>query len=76
MNRESDIRGVYLPLATAEELAQAHAALGAGFRSGCLSPVVGHVFPLDQASKAHELILKSGAQGKIVLDCLKPSPSL
>lgn len=69
MNTEGDIRGVYLPNATPEDLNEAHAALYGGFATGALNPIVGHVLPLNQASKAHELVMESGACGKIILDC-------
>lgn len=69
MNTEGDIRGVYLPNATPQQLNEAHAALFGGFETGALNPIVGHVLPLSQASKAHELVMQSGACGKIILDC-------
>jgi len=52
---------------TAEQYAQAHAAIGAGLRAGTLRPVVGRELPLAEASRAHHEIIESPAYGKIVL---------
>ncbi len=67
MTKDSDIRGMSLMHADAAELALIHAALGAGFSNGTLTPVVGKQFPLADAGKAHEAVLSAGAAGKIVL---------
>lgn len=67
MRREADIRGLMLFNATDAELAGIHAALGAGFENGTLTPVVGREMPLADAAKAHVAVLEPGAYGKIVL---------
>ncbi len=67
MTRDSDIRGMSLMHADATELASIHAALGAGFSNGWLTPVVSRQFDLADAPKAHEAVMKGGALGKIVL---------
>jgi NADPH2:quinone reductase len=67
MLREADIRGITLFSATAADLAGIHAQIGAGLADGSLAPVIGTVLPLRGAVRAHELIMKSGARGKIVL---------
>lgn len=67
MRREADIRGLMLFNATEVELASIHAALGAGFENGTLTPVVGREMPLADAAKAHVAVLEPGAYGKIVL---------
>src|SRR5271165_1079858 len=68
MSREADIRGMTLGGATEQELRDIHAALGAGLENGTLRPVIGKTFPLAEAARAHEEIMKpSGALGKIVL---------
>jgi NADPH2:quinone reductase len=67
MRREADIRGLMLFNATDAELASIHAALGAGFENGTLTPVVGREMPLADAAKAHVAVLEPGAYGKIVL---------
>jgi NADPH:quinone reductase-like Zn-dependent oxidoreductase len=53
--------------ADSAELALIHAALGAGFRNGTLTPVVGKQFSLADAMKAHSAVMGAGAYGKIVL---------
>lgn len=67
MRREAVLAGVFLFGATPAELAEAHAAIGAGLANGTLRPIIAHEFPLPDAPKAHEAVLKSGAAGKIVL---------
>jgi len=68
MTREADIRGMTLFGATEQELREIHAALGVGLENGTLRPVIGQTFPLAEAARAHEEIMKhSGALGKIVL---------
>jgi NADPH:quinone reductase len=67
MARDADIRGMILFNTSPTEMAEIHAALGAGLREGTLRPVVGRSFPLADASLAHEAVLSPGAHGKIVL---------
>ncbi|HWD20642.1 MAG TPA: NADPH:quinone reductase [Verrucomicrobiae bacterium] len=67
MKRDADIRGIMLFLATPEEKAAIHAALGAGLENGSLRPVISREIPLAQAAEAHRLIMAGGAAGKIVL---------
>jgi NADPH:quinone reductase len=67
MMRDADIRGMMLFSATAKEKASIHAALGAGFANGTLTPVIGRELPLAEAARAHEQIMAPGAHGKIVL---------
>jgi NADPH2:quinone reductase len=67
MVKDSDIRGMSLMHADAAELALIHAGLGAGFKNGSLSPIIGKQFPLADAGKAHSAVMESGAYGKIVL---------
>jgi len=67
MAKDSDIRGMSINHADEAELAMIHAALGAGFANGSLTPVLGKQFPLADAAKAHEAIMEPGAHGKIVL---------
>jgi NADPH2:quinone reductase len=52
---------------TPEQYAQAHAAIGAGLRTGTLRPVVGKELPLAEAARAHREIIEGPAYGKIVL---------
>jgi NADPH2:quinone reductase len=67
MMRDADIRGMLLFNATPGEKAAIHAALGAGFANGTLTPIVGAEMPLADASRAHVQIMQPGAHGKIVL---------
>lgn len=67
MARDADIRGMTLFNASPRELAEIHAALGAGFANGTLKPVIGRRFALADARLAHEAVLTPGAGGKIVL---------
>jgi len=67
MSRDADIRGMTLFNTSPAEMAEIHAALGAGLRTGTLRPVVGREFPLAEAPAAHEAVMAPGARGKIVL---------
>lgn len=65
MRAEASILGILG--ATPEEAAQAHAAIGAGLRTGALRPIVGKELPLADAPRAHHEIIEGRASGKIVL---------
>ena len=65
MRAEASIIGVLG--GTPEEVAQAHAAIGAGLRAGTLRPIVGKELPLADAARAHHEIIAGPACGKIVL---------
>ncbi len=67
MQRNSAVIGMSLMNATEADLTRLHAALGAGFAGGTLSPVVGSEYALNQAAQAHQEIMEPGAAGKIVL---------
>jgi NADPH:quinone reductase len=67
MTRDADIRGMTLLNTTPADMAEIHAALGAGLREGTLNPIVGREFPLAEAHVAHDAVLAPGAHGKIVL---------
>ncbi len=67
MGREASIHGMLLFNVSAAELAITHAALVAGLENGTLKPLVGHEFPLEDAPKAHEMVMSSGAIGKVVI---------
>jgi len=47
--------------------ARIYAALDAALESGVARPVIGKEFPLAEAAKAHEEVMKPGSYGKIVL---------
>jgi NADPH:quinone reductase len=67
MARDADIRGMTLFNTSPTEMAEIHAALGAGLRDGTLRPVVGREFALEEAPLAHAAVMSPGAHGKIVL---------
>lgn len=67
MTRDAAVLGMTLFNASPEESVSIHAAIGAGLESGTLRPIVGREFPLAEAARAHEEVLKPGARGKIVL---------
>jgi NADPH2:quinone reductase len=67
MSRDAAILGMTLFNVTDADLLEIHAALGAGLENGTLNPIVGREMPLADAARAHELVLQSGARGKIVL---------
>ena len=67
MARDADIRGMILFNTSPAEMAEIHAAIGAGLREGTLCPIVGREFLLADARLAHEAVLSPGAHGKIVL---------
>jgi NADPH2:quinone reductase len=67
MARDADILGMSMMNVKDGEQRQIHAALAAGLTWGTLSPVVRCEMPLGEAAKAHELLMRPGAYGKIVL---------
>jgi NADPH2:quinone reductase len=67
MVREAEIRGITLFGAKPDELAEIHRRIVAGLSDGSLNPVIGQAFLLQDAGRAHEHIMGSGARGKIVL---------
>jgi NADPH:quinone reductase len=67
MARDADIRGMILFNTSPAEMAEIHAALGAGLANGTLRPVVGREFALEDAPLAHVTVMAPGAHGKIVL---------
>jgi NADPH2:quinone reductase len=67
MQRDVTILGMMGPNASEQDVASIHAALTAGLANGSLKPVINQELPLKDASKAHELVMQPGANGKIVL---------
>lgn len=68
MGREASVLGMLLFSVAPQELSAVHAALVAGLENGTLRPLVGQEFSLDDAPRAHEAVLASGALGKIVIN--------
>ncbi|MGA8142361.1 MAG: NADPH:quinone reductase [Candidatus Acidiferrales bacterium] len=67
MGRDASIIGMSLWNATQNDLIRIHSALVAGLENETLRPVIRHEIPLSEAARAHEIIMESGAYGKIVL---------
>jgi NADPH:quinone reductase len=67
MGKETDIRGLALFNATTQELIETHDALAKAMKKGILSPAISHEFTLADAPAAHDLVIKDGNGGKIVL---------
>lgn len=67
MAREASVMGVLQWSIPADQLAEIHAAIGSGLRSGTLKPFVGRELPLAAAAEAHRVVIESSALGKIVL---------
>lgn len=67
MGRDATIMGMTLFNVSPPELVSIHAALGAALESGSIKPVIGQEIPLAEAARAHEVVMKDGAYGKIVL---------
>mmetsp|Transcript_24593 Transcript_24593/g.59188 ORF Transcript_24593/g.59188 Transcript_24593/m.59188 type:complete len:331 (-) Transcript_24593:68-1060(-) len=74
MGKEAMVIGVSLPGPAHEQ--EAIAAIQAGLSTGALNPVVGPVFKLEDASKAHVEVIehKAGTSGKIVILPFGPQP--
>ena len=67
MGKDAAILGMVLFNATSEELKEAHAFIFEGLQSGSLNPIVRCELPLHDAPRAHEMVMESGAGGKIVV---------
>jgi NADPH:quinone reductase len=67
MGRDAAILGMTLFNATPEDRVKIHKDLLKGLKTKKLKPVIGKELPLAEAGKAHELVMQSGAFGKIVL---------
>jgi NADPH2:quinone reductase len=67
MGRDAVIHGMTLFNTTPKERLKIHQDLGKGLKAKKLAPVIGKELPLEQAPQAHELVMKPGAFGKIVL---------
>ena len=67
MRRRGSIRAFTLWAITPREEGEIHAGVGAGLRNGTLRPEVGGEYPLAEASRAQEDVMKPGSAGKLVL---------
>ena len=67
ISQESSILGMLLLNTPPSDALQIHAALGSGLESGTLRPIVRCELPLEDAPRAHKMVMEPGAYGKIVL---------
>jgi len=67
MGKETDIRGLSLFNSSPEETKQTFSALRDAMGKGVLKPVIGHKMQLSEAAKAHDMVMKDGNCGKIIL---------
>jgi len=67
MVRDAEVRGMLLFNVSARDKVAIHAALQAGLESGTVKPVIARELALEDAARAHELIMEPGASGKIIL---------
>jgi NADPH2:quinone reductase len=67
MGKDAAIVGMSLWNTKPDDLSRAYAAIEAGVALGTLTPLVSRELSLEEAPRAHELILEPGAKGKIVL---------
>lgn len=67
MAKEADVLGTSLGNVKQEEYSESLQAVAAFLKSGLLKPIVGDELPLENARKAHELILTKTGRGKMVL---------
>lgn len=67
MQKECDILGTALWNASEEEREQSLQAVMAMLKSGALRPIIGAIFPLQQAREAFEQLGKGIGNGKIIL---------
>ena len=67
MSRDATILAMTLFNLSDADRARVYAALDAALESGVARPVIAKEFPLAEAAKAHEEVMKPGSYGKIVL---------
>jgi NADPH2:quinone reductase len=67
MARDAVVFGMMLWNGSREEIIGIHDALVAGLADGSLKPVINQELPLQDAPRAHALVMQPGAYGKIVL---------
>jgi NADPH2:quinone reductase len=67
MARDATVYGMTLPNMTADEWREVNAGVQQALADSALRPIIGRELPLAEAKQAHELVMTSGAAGKIVL---------
>lgn len=68
MIREAAAYGVFFFAISPQDLQAIQDALASAFSIGTARPVLGDAFPLAEAARAHEHVLKAGARGKVFLN--------
>lgn len=63
----ASIIGLYIGLATPEEVTEIHKQIYTGLQNNTLRPVVAQEFALADVAEAHEAVRQSSSSGKIVL---------
>ena len=67
MGKEADILGMAVWNAPIDEYNESLIGIEAALKNGGLKPIVGKIFPLNEAQKAHVEIIEGKAKGKMVL---------
>ena len=67
MGKNTSIMGLALMNATQEEIDEIQALIYAGLSDGRFKPVIRTTLKLEDAPKAHELVMQPGGNGKIVM---------
>jgi NADPH2:quinone reductase len=68
MTKETSIHGIALSGSTLEELQMTNAYLQNGLQKGYFKPLLGKIYPLEQAAQAHtDVIYNSGTCGRLTL---------
>ena len=68
MSKESSISAAMLFGMNPQEKQRAQAAIASGLADGSLTPLIQERFALEDASLAHQAVMRDGARGKIVLE--------
>ena len=67
MEKDATVLGMLLFNASNEKLEEIHSKIYKGLDQGYLNPVIGKLFPLSEAPRAHHEVIEKKAYGKIVL---------
>jgi NADPH:quinone reductase len=67
MGKDASLLGMSLFNAPEEAMREIYAAIYKGLSKGFLNPIVGKIFSLEDAIKAHHAVIEEKAFGKIVL---------
>ena len=67
MGKNASVLGMTLFNTSTQDLKKIHADIRAGLAAGRYQPVIQSELPLSSAAAAHEMVMKGGVNGKIVL---------